>query len=188
MGIHNGVAESSREFYWRNNMKRLWKDNRSGVDGKAIGNVVLDHLRKKIGGEVKHEKGTVFSNDRMIVVGRICTSDAYLTGSIVHFCNMSQVQHESLNQQRRTVMYLFITASNQVIHYWLVPGSVIGRVLPTLAVKNSTPSSIIRITREGKKFRLGNISITRYYGSISAKGARYVPRQSANSTLLATVK
>lgn len=148
-------------------MKGIWEDNRSGKNGKAIGNMVLGHIHRKTGKPIKHEKGTVFSTEDTLLVGRVCTNDSYLSGDTVHFCNMSMAQHESITSSWKKSFYLFISVKGRIIHYWLVPGNVIGKILPTLAVKDSTPASIIRIVSEdGKVFWLGGVNITRYHSTI----------------------
>lgn len=128
-----------------------------------VGDMVLDHIRKEVGGPVEHEKGTTFSTEQAVIVGRVCSKDDYLTGDIVHFCNMSQAQHDAVSSHGKKVQYLFISVMGKEIHYWLVPGVVIGRILPGLAVKASTPSSILRVTFDGKSYWLEGTSITRYH-------------------------
>lgn len=147
----------------------IWQDNRSGNVGCITGNIILSQFAKEKGlkkKEVVHEKGTIFSTPEHIIVGRICASDQYLQKDIAHFCNMSPSQTKSIKHDKKEPLYLFITVSKSLVHYWLVPGKIVDHVMRHLETKPSSPSCFLRITDKSGKFFLGSENITQFHRSI----------------------
>lgn len=148
---------------------KVWADRRSGPIGCLSGNAVLAVLQEQEGENIVHEKGTVFGTSKKLFVGRMCSSDQYLQKGIAHFCNMSIQQHEQMMEEKRELRYLFITVQGDEVHYWDVPGRVIGAVLPKLSAKPDGTTRFLRITEKDGKYFLVNKNITQYHKSITIK-------------------
>jgi hypothetical protein len=125
------------------------------------GNLVLADI--ECGGEkIAPRKGTTFTGRKGIYVGRVCAKDDYLQKGQRHWANISPAQHQTLNlessRQGKNLCYLFITATQEppTVHYWKVPGKVVGEFLGQLPVKASDESCWIRIREEnGKQYLEG---------------------------------
>lgn len=163
-------------------MTKVWSDNRSGEVGQLAGNIVLDRIRTP-NTSVVHRKGTVFDCGNKTYIGRICSSDDYLQGGMVHFCNMNKEQHNTLVEESKSLYYVFITVSKSTIHYWIVPGRVVGEVLKQLPTKPDSTTCFLRITEDSGKYLLANKNITRYHSSVDL-GRSAVPRYSGGQNVI----
>lgn len=146
--------------------KKEWLDNRSGTEGQEIGNTVLTALEEQLGEDISHEKGTVFTSPSYVIVGRICATIKYLQNNVLHFSNMSAAQVAGMNEFRKKILYLFISANEINIHYWLVPGKIIERVISKLVPKPSANSSFLRIINRNGQHCLAGQNITKYHTAI----------------------
>jgi hypothetical protein len=135
---------------------KLWKDGRSGPAGCVAGNLVLADI-ERFGESLALFKGTTFTGQSALYVGRVCAKDDYLQEGMLHWANLSPSQHQALSHHGKELFYLFITATREpAIHYWKVPGRVLGRFIGTLPIKRSDHSCWIRIREEnGKQFLEG---------------------------------
>lgn len=141
-----------------------WQDQRSGPAGCIVGNVVLEEIQGK--GEVfKRLKGTVFISDSRLVIGRMCTTETYLTSDWIHFCNLTKGHHRSMKQAagNRSVEYLFITVRDNEIHYWTIPHRVVSRILARASVKKSDSASILRIKAHNGKYLMMGRDVTMFH-------------------------
>jgi hypothetical protein len=156
----------------------LWKDGRSGPAGCVAGNLVLADI-EFAGDKLAARKGTTFSGRNCLYVGRVCAKDDYLQKGTRHWANLSPTQHQTLaleaGREDKEMFYLFITATRApaAVHYWKVPGKVVGKLLRSLPVKPSDDSCWIRIREEsGKQFLEGGkangleVEVTRYHHEI----------------------
>lgn len=164
----------------------VWNDNRSGLIGCMTGNMVLSQIAEDDGikrNEVTHEKGTIFSTPSKVIVGRVCTSDRYLQKEVAHFCNMSASQTEALAAfNEKDPFFLFITISANHINYWMVPGTVVNKVVKTLKPKPSSPTCFVRIYQRGGEFLLGDTqNITKYHKTIPIKRTSKISKAAADS-------
>lgn len=169
----------------------LWKDGRSGPAGRVAGNLVLADLARS--GEVfARRKGTTFLGKASIYVGRVCSKDDYLQKGQRHWANLSPAQHQDValeaKQQKRELSYLFITATRQpaAVHYWKVPGKLVGELVSSLPVKPSDDSCWIRIRDEnakhfleGAKPGVNALDVTPFHQEISLKADQTVALQQA---------
>jgi hypothetical protein len=148
---------------------KVWADRRSGPIGCLAGNAVLAVLQDEEGEAILHEKGTTFVTSRKSFVGRMCSSDKYLQKGIVHFCNMSMQQHEIVMKQRRQVSYLFITVTGESVNYWIVPGKIVGQLLPSLNTKPDGTTRFLRISEKDGKYFLSGKNVTAYHKQLTLK-------------------
>ncbi len=150
-------------------MQKIWSDSRSGVIGCMVGNFLLDHLSRCEEEPIVHDKGTIFSTAKRIFVGRSCSSSNYFQqgkSPVVHFCNMSKEQHQSLNAGPKQLWYLFFTVTDDSIRYWLIPGKVVWRVLKNLKAKPSSSTCILRISQKGNETCLGSKKVSQYHHTL----------------------
>jgi hypothetical protein len=159
-------------------MMMLWKDGRSGPAGCMAGNLVLADIERS-GDKIAPRKGTTFTGRKCIYVGRVCAKDDYLQKGTRHWANISPAQHQALTleggRQGKDLYYLFITATHEpaAVHYWKVPGKLIGEFLSQLPVKASDESCWIRIREEdgyqyleGGKATLRGLKVTQCHREI----------------------
>lgn len=141
-----------------------WKDQRSGPGGCLAGNLVLDRIQSN-GESFNRLKGTIFTSDERLVVGRVCTSESYLTGPWVHFCNIRKSYHKSLIEESngKPIYYVFISVKDGSIHYWLVPHDVVGKILRKAKAKQSDAACIVRIREQDGKYDIMGHDITQYH-------------------------
>jgi len=155
----------------------LWKDGRSGAKGCLAGNLVLADLVHK-GEKLASRKGTTFTGKNTIYVGRVCSNEDYLSKGQRHWANISPSQHHAVfseaEGQGKKLFYLFITASNEpaTVHYWKVPGKLVGELLGSLPVKPSDDSSWVRIRQQDSRQLLeggkqsDGLEVSQYYHEI----------------------
>lgn len=149
---------------------KKWSDQRSGVLGCMAGNVVLGKLGREFGERIEHVKGTTFSTKTKIIVGRICTTTKYLQKDVVHFCNLSNAQTDTvIGHDDKSALFLFITLEDTKAHYWLVPGELVKKVVASLKPKPSSPSCHLRIHDRGDSYWLDDTNITKYHHTMPIK-------------------
>lgn len=160
-------------------MLKAWTDQRSGKLGRAAGNQVLSHLSDDFGA-IEHIKGTIFRSPSHIIVGRVCAYDDYLQNKVAHFCNMSTTQVEAnkaaAQEDRRKLVFLFITVGKTAIDYWVIPSRVVEDRLKTLTPKPNSTTCFLRVTETGGRFYLGSANITRYHGQLPIRGKSRKPK------------
>jgi hypothetical protein len=140
---------------------KMWKDGRSGLAGCLAGNLVLADI-ERAGDKIAARKGTTFTGRKSVYIGRVCAKDDYLQKGQRHWANLSRTQHQALamesSHQGKELVYHFITARHEppTVHYWKVPGQLIGEFLRPLPVKPSDECCWIRICEEnGKQYLEG---------------------------------
>jgi hypothetical protein len=151
----------------------LWKDGRSGLAGCYAGNLALVDIARKHNERLSARKGTTFNGRRALLVGRVCSTDAYLNKGTAHWANLGPEQHAEVATEakalRKNLVYLFITATAKPpgVHYWALPGELVGRVLPSLPVKEVDKSCHIRIQEKDGRYFLQDLDISKYHSTVS---------------------
>ncbi|MFQ5491220.1 MAG: hypothetical protein ACE5GE_10895 [Phycisphaerae bacterium] len=145
----------------------LWQDKRSGKAGTIAGNLVLNELAKRYGQQIERRKGTSFLSEDHLFVGRTCGSPDYLAKDEVHFANLSPRQYNEVvkeaRQQRRKLLFVFITAFPGEVHYWCIPASVMAKIRPRLKLKPSDKCWHLRIRPQGGRFFLEGEDVSEYH-------------------------
>lgn len=153
----------------------IWCDRRSGRAGQIAGNLVLSELARRFREEIHHRKGTTFVSAKHVYVARACGTADYLAKNEAHWCNLSPVQHREVvkeaRKQRRKLLFVFITATPDKVHYWRVPASVTARVLSRLTPKPSDKSCFLRIRRREGRFFLEDEDVTQYHAVLQPDDA-----------------
>ena len=144
----------------------LWSDRRSGAAGQIAGNLVLEDLAHRFGETITRRKGTTFYSGKHLYVGRFIRGDS-LVGDQVHWANVSPRQLTGVTREarreKRKPLFVFITATPQEVHYWLVPATVVGRVITRQPVKRSDKSCALKIRRQEQQFLLEHEDVTRHH-------------------------
>lgn len=147
----------------------IWNDNRSGNLGRIAGSLVLNKIMK-LGKSSKifHEKGTIFSSEEQVFIGRVCATDSYLQSHIAHFSNLSKDQNKqvAIDYPDKKLSYVFITVGKNCLNFWLVPAAVIEEELKYLPVKPDHKSCFLRIVERNRKYFIGSQDITKYFYSM----------------------
>ncbi len=151
---------------------RVWIDNRTGPVGRIAGNLVLGRIQQLEGEKISKDRGTVFSTSDKTFVGRVCATDEYLQPGVVHFCNMSPRQTKNVETDKKSVHFIFITISGNIIHYWIVPKKTVEEVLENASPKPSSKTCHLRIMEKDEQFFLGDKNITQYHQTIRIKKSR----------------
>lgn len=153
---------------------KMWRDKRSGRTGQKAGDAVLKYIMSQTDESLTHEKGTIFSTEDRVFVGRVCATDQYLQRGIVHFSNISKDQHRSLVNEKKDLYYLFITVKDGNAHFWTVPSRIIGSALSELTPKPDTSTCFLRIVEKNGKFYIGETNISRYHDKVAIRTAALV--------------
>lgn len=159
--------------------KGIWRDNRSGIAGQIAGNLVLNDIARRSGDTIlcrNHTgKGAIFITRKVIYVGRTCGTADYLARAEAHWSNLSPHQFSEITkvarQEERELVFLLITATPGEVHYWCVPGRVIGGILPLLRIKPSDKSCFLRIRKDGHKFLMEDEDVSIYHRSLKPEAA-----------------
>ena len=150
----------------------IWNDGRSGIAGCFAGNIALAAISS---GEhdIEKLKGTTFSTPRELIIGRVCASDGYLGGSVLHWANVSWDQHCDLERearsQKKQLLYLFVTASGDPsgIHYWRVPGSIVRLAIEQRERNHRGATAAVHILASGERNLLGTTDISAMRSSVA---------------------
>lgn len=146
----------------------IWDDGRSGVAGQFAGDVTLDSLVPQFG-SFRKVRGTVFETDEMIVIGRACGTDAYLSRGVHHWANISRDQYVKLIHDAREagkiLRYLFVTATDGPprVEYWLIPSEILGQALRDR--HKTSPGDVLgmHIKCKDGRFFLGEVDVTDHH-------------------------
>jgi hypothetical protein len=143
----------------------VWDDGRTGAAGRLAGNIALEDLARKHG-PWRKVKGTVFESARELVIGRVCSSDDYLTAPIVHWANGSWDQHVELQNlagsRGNALNYLFVTATRQppTVTYWHVPAPVVEAEFIARGRNAHRSTCALHIIADGDRNYLGKGEVT----------------------------
>ena len=108
----------------------VWDDGRSGPVGCAAGNVALAWLGNSAR-PIRKLKGTVFESRHELLIGRICSTDSYLSEPLLHWANASWDQHTEMAREAgaagKELAYLFVTSTREPasVHTWHVPAAIV---------------------------------------------------------------
>jgi bifunctional DNA-binding transcriptional regulator/antitoxin component of YhaV-PrlF toxin-antitoxin module len=152
---------------------RLWTDGRTGKAGQVAGNLVLSDIAKGLG-PIEHWKGTIFVTSTEIIIARVNATTRYLMSPEVHWSTFEPDQERSLRSDPRFTNqkfhYLFVTARERAVFYWLIPSRVIMVAVEGIAPRRDGAIFVrIREDEEGKTF-LYNKEITRYSHRLALDG------------------
>lgn len=187
-------------FLYRICLMHIWKDGRSGLAGCIAGNIALQATFAEA--EVRKLKGTTFITPSFLIVGRVCASDDYLGGAVLHWANLSWDQHCELERraksQEKQLLYLFVTASSTpaAVHCWRVPGEMVKAAIEERGKNSPGATAAIHILWTGDRHLLGDADITALHTAVSLSAeqsrllaeslegvgtARSLPKQSLSS-------
>jgi hypothetical protein len=151
-------------------MVTLWNDGRSGAAGCLAGNLVLADIRDRERERFAERKGTTFFGSASIWVGRVCSTDAYLSARDRHWANLALEQHREVMSEANvhgwSVRYLFITAqaSAPSIHYWIVPGELVERIVFSDQKKFAADYvAAVHIRENERRYQLEGQDITSFH-------------------------
>ncbi|MDQ3441051.1 MAG: hypothetical protein M3478_11960 [Planctomycetota bacterium] len=157
------------------NQTAIWNDGRSGVSGCFAGNVALAGLQR-VKGPIEKVKGTCFEGPSTVLIGRVCSSDGYLTEPVLHWANTSWDQHQEMkaraNERGKDLAYLFVTASKDppVVRYWNVPGKVVEAAMAAREKNQVGATCAIHITGDDKEHFLGATKVTEFHEAVTLAG------------------
>lgn len=146
----------------------IWDDGRSGAAGQVAGDVTLGDLEPECG-SFRKVRGTVFETDDMLMVGRVCGTDTYLSRGVHHWANISRDQYVKLIHDAReagkSLRYLFVTATDGPprVEYWLIPGEILGQILGVR--HKSSPGDVlgVHIRCKDGRFFLDDVDVTDHH-------------------------
>ena len=150
----------------------LWNDGRSGTAGCAAGNMALRSLQRSES-PVQKLKGTVFETARRLLIGRVCSSDSYLSEPLLHWANASWDQHSEIGREAQRLgkefSYLFITACRQppAVHTWLVPAAYVDAIFLARGRNRRGATCALHIIAEQGQHRLGAADVSRHHLTLS---------------------
>ena len=153
----------------------VWNDGRSGMAGCFAGNVALGAL-ELVEASIEKVKGTCFEGAHSVLVGRVCSSDGYLTEPVLHWANTSWDQHQEMKarakQQGKKLFYVFVTASKDppVVRYWKVPGSVVETAMTAREKNRAGATCAIHITGDESNHYLGPTKVTEFHDAVTLTG------------------
>ncbi len=156
---------------------RMWRDGRSGPAGCTAGNLVLAHLEASAGETFHERKGTTFRSRDAIWVGRVCSTDAYLSARDRHWANLSWGQHQQVVAEARRdgaqVKYLFITVleGEPVIHYWVLGSGLIDEVAFAREGAGTEFVYSLHIRENGGRYEVDGHDVTKHHYRLRLEGS-----------------
>jgi hypothetical protein len=142
-----------------------WNDGRSGVAGCIAGNIAINAINSEQK-PIRKLKSTIFDTNEHIIIGRVCASDDYLIGSVLHWANLSWDQHCEIERdaarERKRFLYLFVTASADPVgvRYWLVPADIVRLAIQKRGKDYRGATAAIHIVDDDGRHVLGNADVT----------------------------
>lgn len=154
-----------------------WIDGRSGEIGRTIGQIAIDDLEARQG-ELSHVGGTVFANDRRVVVGRTAQEEYTRSANKqhAHWANISQTQVRRLRDEfgAAEVWFLLVSLSLQrdFLRIWYMPYQIVAvNVIDASAPKADGSHDLKIEDRDGRWF-LGDADVSEFYREISLTAAQ----------------
>lgn len=150
---------------------RLWEDGRSGEAGCVAGSIAL----RSLGVPVEKLKGTVFQTAQSVLIGRVCSTDSYLSEPVLHWANASWDQHKEMAGEAassgRELLYLFITAAGEPasVQIWLVPGAVVESVFVSRQKNRRGQTCAIHIVSDDARHVLAGTEITQFHKRLTLR-------------------